>query len=330
MSKTGASTRPSDKNIKISDVTTNNASTSVHGFIKKLDNNSAHFMDGTGAWSTPAGGGSSTTSILAYAAKTANYTITATDYFIDCTSGTFTITLLTAVGITGQRFVVKNSGTGIITIATTSSQTIDGYASAGLNLAPKQSYTFISDNANWKIEPNSKIPVVLISGTASAAATIDIDLSSYYNIYDSFKISLYHLYPATDNVDIWLRVSADGTTYDAGASNYSWGENYVYDTGGTGGGGNTGDTKGVLSAGNGNTQANAGSCFIELQGLSNSAYKPMILTFSFFAKYAGFGGNTVSNRVGIKRLAAQVTKGVRILASSGNINAEYIVTGCLK
>lgn len=34
-----------------------NASTSAHGLLKKLDNNAAHFLDGTGAWSTPGGGG---------------------------------------------------------------------------------------------------------------------------------------------------------------------------------------------------------------------------------------------------------------------------------
>ncbi len=35
-----------------------NASTSAHGLLKKLDNNAAHYMDGTGAWSTPASGSS--------------------------------------------------------------------------------------------------------------------------------------------------------------------------------------------------------------------------------------------------------------------------------
>lgn len=39
------------------DITTNNATTSKHGFLLKLDNTSTHYMDGTGAWSTPAGGG---------------------------------------------------------------------------------------------------------------------------------------------------------------------------------------------------------------------------------------------------------------------------------
>lgn len=40
------------------DITTLNASTSAHGLLRKLDNNSAHFLDGTGAWSTPSGSGS--------------------------------------------------------------------------------------------------------------------------------------------------------------------------------------------------------------------------------------------------------------------------------
>ncbi len=46
----------SDATINTTDITTNNASTSKHGFLKKLDNTATHYMDGTGNWSTPAGG----------------------------------------------------------------------------------------------------------------------------------------------------------------------------------------------------------------------------------------------------------------------------------
>lgn len=52
-----------DANLSTSDITTNDSSTSKHGFLKKLDNNAAHYMDGTGAWSTPSAG--SAISILA-------------------------------------------------------------------------------------------------------------------------------------------------------------------------------------------------------------------------------------------------------------------------
>ena len=86
-----------------------------------------------------------------YVAKTTTYTVVAaTDYIIDCTSGTFTVTMPTAVGIAGQSFIIKNSGTGVITIATTSSQTIDGALTFLLSVQ-YEALTVLSDGANWKI-----------------------------------------------------------------------------------------------------------------------------------------------------------------------------------
>lgn len=64
--------------------------------------------------------------IMAYVAKTANYTLTSTDYTVDCTSGTFTVTLPTAVGCTGKIYNIKNTGTGVITIEGDGTETIDG------------------------------------------------------------------------------------------------------------------------------------------------------------------------------------------------------------
>jgi hypothetical protein len=40
------------------DNTDRNASTTAHGLLPKLDNNSAHFLNGQGGWTTPAGSGS--------------------------------------------------------------------------------------------------------------------------------------------------------------------------------------------------------------------------------------------------------------------------------
>ena len=87
---------------------------------------------------------------MAYVAKTANYTATINDYTIDCTSGTFTVTLPTAVGITGRIYIVKNSGTGAITVATTSSQTIDGTTTKLLN-TQYSGLRVQSNGANWII-----------------------------------------------------------------------------------------------------------------------------------------------------------------------------------
>lgn len=86
---------------------------------------------------------------LNYVAKTGTYTITDIDYTVDCTSGTFTVTLPSAVGRQGKIFVIKNSGNGIITLNTTSSQTIDAALTQTLTIMV--SYTVQSNGANWII-----------------------------------------------------------------------------------------------------------------------------------------------------------------------------------
>ena len=47
---------------------------------------------------------------------TSTYTVLTTDYFVEATSGTFTISLPTAVGIKGQVYQIKNAGNGTITV----------------------------------------------------------------------------------------------------------------------------------------------------------------------------------------------------------------------
>ena len=85
----------------------------------------------------------------AYRAITALRTLDATDYFINCTANTFTVTLPTAVGITGREYIIKNTGTGIITIDTTSSQTIDWATTR--EIITMESVTVVSTGANWII-----------------------------------------------------------------------------------------------------------------------------------------------------------------------------------
>lgn len=84
--------------------------------------------------------------IYNYTAQTGTYAILRNDYLINCTSGTFTVTLPTAVGFAGQTYIIKNSGAGVITLATTSSQTIDGVTTQ--TLASMVSLTVTSTWAN--------------------------------------------------------------------------------------------------------------------------------------------------------------------------------------
>lgn len=94
------------------------------------------------------GPGGSTRSITSVSTTTSAGDTAGTDYVYLC-SGTFDITLPTAVGNTNL-YTIKNVGSGIITIKTTSSQTIDGQATI---VMPVQftSVDLISDTANWNI-----------------------------------------------------------------------------------------------------------------------------------------------------------------------------------
>jgi hypothetical protein len=91
-----------DSVITFTDITTNNASTTKHGFLKKLNNDATYYMDGTGAWSIPAGG--STSNSFATIAVSGESDVVAD-------SSTDTLTFVGAGGIT----ITTNAGTDTIT-----------------------------------------------------------------------------------------------------------------------------------------------------------------------------------------------------------------------
>lgn len=103
------------------------------------------FYNGT-AWTT--------TNNKNVATKTANYTALQSDDVIrgDATSGAITITLPTAVGNTGEVFHIKkiDSSVNAVTIATTSSQTIDGALTQTLGVQYKN-LTVVSNGSGWDI-----------------------------------------------------------------------------------------------------------------------------------------------------------------------------------
>jgi hypothetical protein len=87
---------------------------------------------------------------------TTNYTVVYPQdetILADATSGAFTVTLLDATQTPkGRMFIIKriSVGSNNVTIATTSSQTIDG-ATTYVMTTPNQSITVVSDGANWQI-----------------------------------------------------------------------------------------------------------------------------------------------------------------------------------
>jgi hypothetical protein len=77
------------------------------------------------------------------------HTVVATNHMINCTANNFTVTLPTAVGIQGKEYIIKNSGSGVITVDGDGTETIDGDLTQSLN--QYDSLTIVSDNTNWII-----------------------------------------------------------------------------------------------------------------------------------------------------------------------------------
>lgn len=95
---------------------------------------------------------------VAYVAKTSAYTLTGSDSVVsgDTTGGAFSLTLPSSAGIAGRMYTIKrvNAGANNLTVATTSSQTIDGAATYVLSAQWKY-VKVISDSANWLIVANN-------------------------------------------------------------------------------------------------------------------------------------------------------------------------------
>lgn len=66
---------------------------------------------------------------------------------VEITSGSPTITLPTAVGLVGYQFTIKNTGSGTVTLATTSAQTIDGASTQ--SITQYQALVPTSNGTNW-------------------------------------------------------------------------------------------------------------------------------------------------------------------------------------
>ena len=83
-----------------------------------------------------------------YQIKTGAYTAIPTDDIIEC-SGTFTVTLYTAVGNTNKRITIKNAGTGLITEEGDGTETLEDELTQALPSG--DSHTWVSNGTNWLI-----------------------------------------------------------------------------------------------------------------------------------------------------------------------------------
>ena len=79
--------------LTLADNTTANASTTAHGFLKKLDNTATNFMNGAGNWANPNAGAAGGIDVSAVARQSSAFSTTSTSY-VDITNPA-TISLVT-------------------------------------------------------------------------------------------------------------------------------------------------------------------------------------------------------------------------------------------
>jgi hypothetical protein len=114
-------------------------------------------------------------------AKTAAYSVAAGDRgkLIDCTSGTFSLTLL-AAATAGDGFAigVRNSGAGVITLDPNSSELIDGTTT--ITLAAGESCLVVCNGSAWKTvgkTPTISYPISVANGGTGSSATPTVSSS---------------------------------------------------------------------------------------------------------------------------------------------------------
>lgn len=109
---------------------------------------------------------------------------------VDASGGTRTITLPTAVGISGKIYTIikSDSADNSVIVATTSSQTINGLTTYVMRVQ-NESVTIQSDGANWVIlSKYGRLPFAQISdttnqGVAASSAAVNISMNTNDSIF---------------------------------------------------------------------------------------------------------------------------------------------------
>ena len=161
--------------------------------------------------------------------------------------------------------------------------------------------------------------VLISSAAAAASATIDFT-SGISSTYDEYVIAVVNMKPATNNTDLWMRVSQDGGgTFKAGASDYGHERFGASDGGSLGSSGSTGDTQMVLIAGTSSTSTVAAHLIMRFYVPADTATDKYFLWDSTWTP----NGATINRQsgAGIFILNQAAIDGIRFLMSSGNITS---------
>lgn len=171
---------------------------------------------------------------------------------------------------------------------------------------------------------------ILIS-TATASASSSINFTGLSSTYFMYVIRFSNLAPATDQTTLWLRTSTNnGSSYDAGASDYNWNTLHLDSSGTQTSSLDTADssielmgpTGGSNEMGNGSNES--GSGFIYIFNPSHSKVTYVYMDGFYFNES---GSNNAEWTAGYRDSTTAVNA-VRIMMDSGNIaTGDFVLYG---
>lgn len=166
---------------------------------------------------------------------------------------------------------------------------------------------------------NTSIPggeFYINSGVVATAATLDI--TGLTTAYRAYRLVFDGLLPATDNQQLWLRLSDDaGVSYEADASDYAWALNSLSEAGANSPAGDADDSEIVLCTACGNQAGEALSGEILILNPAGAGLTQVISRICGQSATPAFAVQTAGGQI----QAAGATTAFRILFESGNIAA---------
>ena len=230
-------------------------------------------------------------------------------------------TTLADIGLTVVRINATNTGASTLNIDSMGAKSINfnGYGlSAGMLLANSlYAVAYNSTNDVFDLVGLQSGMVLLSRQTASASANIDFT-ANIGSAFDSYEIHIDHAKLSSDSQDLYMRTSTNGgSSYDTGASNYSY--NYTANTAGAISGNST------ITGNNINVNVSAlGNDTNEFFSAKIRIIKPSATDqTAMFVEGYGFNpsGDQLSWHGFAKRLSAADVDAIRFIPSSGNITS---------
>lgn len=116
--------------------------------------------------------------------------------------------------------------------ATTTEPSTVGQVSKPVFIAETSTTAYLLLESRGKLITTATSSDYVLISTATASSSATIDFTGIDSTYSRYVVTINDYFPATDATDLYMRTSANGSTYDSGASDYVYYKNLFVDTSG--------------------------------------------------------------------------------------------------